>query len=129
MSGPPSPPRNTATNHATQNGSSSANGHTKHNNAAATDKSISDVPLVHAPPDATKDVSPLSSVLKPDPLLSTGDGTKLDSDEEALRQSEAVVASLGQMDLLALVLDLMERVSSGSVTAKTVDNEVSKKPR
>lgn len=45
-------------------------------------------------------------------------------DEAALRQAASVVEGLQQMDLLALVLDLMERVSSGAVTAKTVDNEV-----
>lgn len=48
-----------------------------------------------------------------------------DEDEAALRQSGTVVEGLQQMDLLSLVLDLMERVSGGSVTAKTVDNEVS----
>lgn len=58
-------------------------------------------------------------------LTVTGDnGINEDEDEVALRHSGSVVEGLQQMDLLSLVLELMEKVSGGSVTAKTVDNEV-----
>ncbi|KAF5102720.1 hypothetical protein D0Z00_000212 [Geotrichum galactomycetum] len=46
-----------------------------------------------------------------------------EDEEEDEDGTSQLVSNLQQMDLLSLVLDLLERVMSGAVTAKTVDNE------
>lgn len=49
-----------------------------------------------------------------------GDNEEEEEDDGGTTQ---LVSNLQQMDLLSLVLDLLERVMSGAVTAKAVDNE------
>lgn len=56
--------------------------------------------------------------------ISTNTDHKEDVEEEDEDDGTSqLVSNLEQMDLLSLVLDLLERVMSGAVTAKTVDNE------
>lgn len=56
--------------------------------------------------------------------ISTNTDHKEDVEEEDEDDGTSqLVSNLEQMDLLSLVLDLLERVMSGTVTAKTVDNE------
>lgn len=142
--GPPSPPpqqQPAAGSNAIGNGDFSRGGRLNGTNTGGT--ANGPAPVVTASGPAPVNTSPgipvimttstststPTSTLMGDPLITNasaaGGGLTTDTQEEALKRSTAAVESLGQMDLLALVLDLMERVDAGSVTAKSVDNEVS----
>lgn len=111
VSGPPSPPISKPDSGITL----STTGNSLHGTNALTVNGNGGVPLTTTTTATTDD----------NIKREIQDGTEVENEDEvALRQAASVVEGLQQMDLLALVLDLMERVSSGAVTAKTVDNEV-----